>query len=120
MPTIDTQYIVEVEDSNGCIIREDIWVYVDSCISGVNNLYFENEIQLYPNPAREEITINLPKNATNIKIYNILGKIMFEEKIIQGEKNINIDTRKWKSNTYSIKLYNNKKIIGNQLFNIIK
>ena len=45
---------------------------------------------------------------------------MFEEKIIQGEKNINIDTRKWKSNTYSIKLYNNKQIIGNQLFNIIK
>ena len=46
------------------ILFEDIWVYVDSCISGVNNLYFENKIQLYPNPAREGITINLPKNAT--------------------------------------------------------
>ena len=120
MPTVDTQYIVEAEDSNGCILREDIWVYVDSCISGLNNLSLENEIELYPNPASEEVTINLPENATNIKIYNMLGKLMFEDKKIQGDKSINIDTKKWNSNTYSVKLYDKNKIIGNQLFNIIK
>ena len=50
----------------------------------------------------------------------MLGKLMFEDKKNQGDKSINIDTKKWKSNTYSVKLYDKSKIIGNQLFNIIK
>ena len=35
-PTTDTWYMVEAVDANGCVVKEDINVYVDSCITSVN------------------------------------------------------------------------------------
>jgi hypothetical protein len=42
-PTTDTWYMVEAVDTNGCVAREDINVYVDSCITGVNEIYESNK-----------------------------------------------------------------------------
>jgi hypothetical protein len=42
-PTTDTWYMVEAVDANGCIVKEDINVYVDSCITGVNEIYESNK-----------------------------------------------------------------------------
>jgi hypothetical protein len=42
-PTTDTWYLVEAVDANGCVVKEDINVYVDSCITGVNELNASNK-----------------------------------------------------------------------------
>ena len=42
-PTTDTWYMVEAVDANGCVVKEDISVYVDSCITGVNETYESNK-----------------------------------------------------------------------------
>ena len=42
-PTTDTWYMVEAVDANGCVVKEDINVYVDSCITGVNEIYESNK-----------------------------------------------------------------------------
>jgi len=40
---------------------------------------FENEINIYPNPTNQSLTISFdtPKKIKNIKIYNILGKLVY-------------------------------------------
>tara|TARA_X000001036_G_scaffold430629_1_gene463620 strand:- start:93 stop:1055 length:963 start_codon:yes stop_codon:yes gene_type:complete len=119
-PTVDTWYVVEAVDSNGCTIREDVWVYVDSCITEVNNLIIEEGIQLYPNPASEKVNIEFSETATSIKIYNMLGKLVFENKIIKGEHTININIKDWKSDIYSVQLFNKNKVVANKVFNIIR
>ena len=42
-PTTDTWYMVEAVDANGCVVEEDINVYVESCITGVNETYESNK-----------------------------------------------------------------------------
>jgi len=94
-PGQDTWYMVEATDSNGCIVREDINVYVDTCTSSVYNLMPKQTI-IYPNPTQGKITVDLPKNMYfDILLYEITGKLInhwfqvsnqfvINEKISQG------------------------------------
>jgi CubicO group peptidase (beta-lactamase class C family) len=70
--------------------------FVDSIWRKVNALYCktntvhknDNEsFNLYPNPANDELHIQIPDNHFNIKIYNLTGNLILES---QNEKNISI------------------------------
>lgn len=57
----------------------------------VNNQFFA-EIQVYPNPAENEIFIdNLPQGTKNIKIINLFGTIVYEKNIKQNNKRIQVN-----------------------------
>ena len=36
-PTEDTWYILKAIDQYGCVVQEDIWVYVDTCFVGLED-----------------------------------------------------------------------------------
>ena len=57
----------------------------------VSNQFFA-EIQVYPNPAENEIFIdNLPQGTKNIKIMNLFGTIIYEKNIKQNNKRIQVN-----------------------------
>ena len=64
------------------LLNDDIWQYVNDLVcstSSVEEEYFEQEIQLYPNPANEQITISANKGRLGkMLIYNQLGKAIAE------------------------------------------
>ncbi len=71
---------------------------VDVEISGIN---------IYPNPAENEITIDLRDNqiaGSTIQVFDMLGKSMFSESVSQ--KNININISKFPSGMYFV-IYSN-------------
>jgi len=35
VPLEDTLYLLSAKISNDCVVKEDIWVFVDSCITGI-------------------------------------------------------------------------------------
>ncbi|MEO8147617.1 MAG: T9SS type A sorting domain-containing protein [Bacteroidia bacterium] len=85
-------------DSNGCTNIATDSVFVDLCL-GVNSISGNETINIYPNPATDEITISYNfKNASHIKIelYNSIGekiKVLVDEKYQvaenpQGFKNL--------------------------------
>ncbi len=75
-PGQDTWYMVEAIDLNGCIVREDITVYVDTCVSSINNL-LAKQIAIFPNPTTGKVTINLPENLQfDILLYEVTGKLI--------------------------------------------
>lgn len=73
-------------------------------------------IKVYPNPAKENFTIQLSHiNSAEIKIYSVLGKLMYHDKT----KNENIlikNTSKFKTGVYIIKVFtDNQKVYNKKL-----
>ena len=104
-PGQDTWYLVEAVDSNGCIIKEDITVYVDTCLTSINNLFL-NQISIYPNPTKENLTIKLPEdNIFKISLFEINGKLIERwEKVFS---NLIISSDKIRKGVYIIRIENN-------------
>lgn len=59
------------------LLNDDIWQYVNDLVcstSSVEEEYFEQEIQLYPNPANEELTITVKDGFLGkVILYNQVG-----------------------------------------------
>jgi hypothetical protein len=60
-------------------------------------------INVFPNPSHEKVTISLPKNATQCKVYNILGQVK-SFTIIKGESSIQLNVVNWQSGNYIIEV----------------
>ena len=119
-PTEDTWYLLSAKDSNDCIAKEDIWVFVDSCITGVNALSFEEGLQVYPNPASEQLTIDFTGNATGIKVYNMFGELVVEKHITEGQSSVQLFVKGWKGAMYSIQLYRENGTITHKVFTVVR
>jgi len=77
------------------------FLYVDNLsfsgsVSGIKDNAI-NAIQMYPNPAKDQITIehNLPiNNESTIMIVNLLGELLYTEPLTSNKQTINIDVLK--------------------------
>ncbi len=106
-------YNVEV-DFNGCIGRDSIVVFIDNCL-GIEE--FSANISVYPNPAKDYITVSETLNEeVSLIITDLNGKIILIEDIIEGQK-INISSLV--SGSYILSLKSNK-INHQQMLQIIK
>jgi len=120
-PTQDTWYLLSAKDSNDCVVKKDIWVLVDSCITGLDDLGFEGrELQIYPNPASEQLTIDFTANATTIKVYNMLGELIVEQKITNSQSSVRLAVYNWKSAAYNLQLHKKDGSVIQKIFNVVK
>lgn len=98
-------YWVELE-MNGCIERDTVYVDVQKSI-GIKEKSFSDQIKIYPNPANDHLTVELPQNSSpfNYEIFNIEGKIISTGVI---NKNTNsIDISQFNSGSFILKIFNN-------------
>jgi hypothetical protein len=62
-------------------------------------------LNAYPNPAKDQIQIKLPRNSANseITIFNILGERVFNQEIEKDNESITISLNNWKAGSYLIR-----------------
>jgi hypothetical protein len=121
VPTENTWYLLSAKDSNDCVVKKDIWVFVDSCITGFENLGFEEgELQIYPNPASDKLTIDFTGSATSIKVYNMVGELVIEKHITKGQNSVQLFVKEWKGAMYSLQLYRENGIISHEVFTVVR
>ena len=94
---------------------DDVTLYEidEPCGVGIN----ENkagEIKIYPNPAQDFVSIELPKNInqTQLSIYNLTGQLISQKQITQPSKQIPI--AELSNGTYIFVIQNGDKVIGRQ------
>ncbi len=82
----------------------------------VTNIPVDNSVGLcprqtkvYPNPSDEMIYINLPKNTSLIKVYDINGNLMYSLKPMKQVAEI--DIRQIPSGVYIVKMQTNKNVV---------
>lgn len=105
-PTEDTWYILKAIDQYGCVIQEDIWVYVDTCFVGLEDAIINN-ISIYPNPSFGIFNIefnNVFDNNLNIRIVNSLGAIVISEELKEGQRIKEFNLSEFSKGIYFIEL----------------
>ena len=72
-PAQDFIYLVEAIDSNGCESKEEIEVFVDTCVTTISETA-NIKIDIYPNPTNGNLFINLPFGINfSLEVYDIIG-----------------------------------------------
>lgn len=76
--------------------------FPDQGLSTDNQFTFESHLQLYPNPASNEVFVNnLTANTVHYQVFNLNGKLLGKGKISAGEESINLS--EYLSGMYFIK-----------------
>jgi len=96
---------------------DDICVSTDSLTCNptlaIQEDYFENNINIYPNPSSDKINILLPDKSKSavIKIYNLLGELIYQEKISSAIINLSNHS----AGVYIVKIQIENKIVSKKL-----
>ncbi len=65
---------------------------VDFCTDQINvNEHTESSIQVYPNPADQAVTLNLPNGASEVIVYNALGQVVHTQ-ALNGQSRYTLST----------------------------
>lgn len=97
-------------DSNATKFRTvDVF---DAGATGIGTVEGEQGVLLYPNPARESVTIDnkSPLQIKNIEVFNILGQKMISVKTTAGSS-IHLKTDAWATGMYSFRIETDKGIV---------
>ncbi len=106
-------YYVNVQGSTtnmiGRIEFEDLkagdyaWAYY----TGGTSIQESNDLgglKSWPNPFTNKLSIELPNDATSVKIYDSQGKLVYSQDLTSVHDEIQIHTGKWKSGEYFVEL----------------
>lgn len=114
--------VVEISSSSS-VPKDGSYIYIDNLqfngsIVGISE--FDSalgNILVYPNPAKNTINISLEGINTfspfEIKIYNLLGKIVYSGKEIKSKTSINCSS--WNSGLYTISIHQDKSSIHKKI-----
>ena len=85
------------------------------CIENVDGIEedFSSSINVYPNPAKNQINISIKdgimESPVCVSIYDILGKVIYNE--FSSKNKITINSSDWASGLYTLRLEQNEKSI---------
>ena len=109
----------------GVNLRKAVTVYTPDTIRLVSRYYVlpreiteptgiaENEnssVNVYPNPTNGNVTVELNETATNVAIYNMVGKLVRSQSISAGLNTVEMNGLT--AGVYFLRIYNDNKIIG--------
>lgn len=112
-PSSNTTYTVTGEASNGCKSTNTVEITVSPCTGLSINAADVAMIQVYPNPFKDELTINAVSQVT-VKLVNALGQVVKSE-TVTGKSTIN--TSELPKAIYFIQI---QTATGNKVMKLIK
>ena len=89
-------------------------IFSTTGIKEPNMLISKGEINVYPNPATNQITIAYPqqKEEGDIHIYNMLGQIVYDDKLAKGSSQTKLSIQHLKAGLYKVIIREKGMIIG--------
>ncbi len=75
-------------------------LYIDGTV-GISHLYSNDNVKIYPNPAKNLLNIEIPSNKAKVSIYNSIGKMV---KTFNISKQKEVDISSLKSGIYFISI----------------
>ncbi len=110
-PTVTTTYTLTGADAVGCTSLTIITQSVSPC-TGIHELPTPNtELILFPNPNNGLFTLSINKLSENIniEIYNSVGQLIHNQKIVSENTNLNII--EWANGIYFLRVLENNVIL---------
>ncbi len=75
---------------------------------GIADNSFDNDISVYPNPARDEVTVQLGNGMKdiNLKMYNVVGELVYQSLLMNQQSTIDISS--FARGVYTLEIENNE------------
>lgn len=101
---VSGDYTLTGKDGNGCVNSDVFQFAVDLCVGLNGNDNSSTVPRIYPNPTEGDLSIEVKGETIHyIYVIDLSGRIVFETDSTEKNKNILLDTRKFKSGIYFIK-----------------
>jgi endoglucanase len=96
---------------NGLFADEETYE-IPEIVNNINQKTLAKELQVYPNPCRDAININVPNelNNVNVEIYNLLGELVLRRSYPGSSPDIKLNISTFNPGTYLIKMYDSNNI----------
>jgi len=112
--SVTTQYTITLRSTNSSGTASAVQtVSMDFCTGVIENNGLAANMDIFPNPAKEVLHVSLPQNSDGyqIKLVNILGSIVYEEKAILNKENVSINLSNKPKGVYFLTVIsNNEKV----------
>ncbi len=83
-------------------------------VSSLNNVAdFTNNLRVYPNPARETVSINSTVNMNKVELYNTLGQLVYTENV--NSNSVNLPVSSLNNGTYIVKAYADGMVVNTKV-----
>jgi hypothetical protein len=105
-------YITAVYDQ--CESCPSDTIHPGMIIPEVKEFFAENFVSVYPNPAKDFINIISSENINKITVINFAGQKVFEKKI-SDENNILLNTARYETGVYILKIETEEGIIAKRV-----
>jgi len=102
VPLVSGAYSVTITNANGCSATSDT---IDVVITGIELTEYNKTINVYPNPATDNITIESPQQAV-IEISNIQGQLI--KTLAANSNKTSVDVSAFPSGMYFVKVKTEK------------
>jgi phosphatidylserine/phosphatidylglycerophosphate/cardiolipin synthase-like enzyme len=88
--------------------------------SGIEDAYLQAGLSIFPNPATDELTIQIPediKGTTIVSFYNLLGEEVLQQSLANGEQKmiLNVKDAKLNQGVYLVKVANGERLAMQKL-----
>nr|NQU90574.1 T9SS type A sorting domain-containing protein [Bacteroidota bacterium] len=84
---------------------DDVWVVEQNPVTSVSDVEPENQIFVYPNPAKDVLSISNNRNSS-ISVYNLSGQLMMKEVAVYAT--FRLDISNFESGIYIVKVLDEK------------
>lgn len=82
------------------------------CLNTIEESTLKNNIDVYPNPVVNRLSISLPgEDVNSVEIISVTGKVVFQNKNLSNNK-ISIDAQNWASGTYIVRVLTDKEVMS--------
>ncbi|MFN8283249.1 MAG: PQQ-dependent sugar dehydrogenase [Chitinophagales bacterium] len=110
-------YQVEITDANGCKAISDTFQHI--WLSTKNNNTVIEKFSLFPNPASNQLTINIDfkmKQTAFLKIINSIGQIVYDERIVADKISKIIPVQTLPKGLYQLSIFMDDGKVSSQAF----
>ena len=114
-PSSTQTYTVTGTDTNGCNNSAPITITVNACL-GVSGQTLSENINVFPNPAKEKLNIDLAKLTGNkvIEVMDVTGRMTDKFNTSANAHQLNLET--YSEGNYFLRIYNNEKVFQVKFF----
>lgn len=105
--TIDSlfsgEYIATITDSIGCSVFDTVTVGIGE---SVNNIFENNQLSIYPNPAYNQLTVYINQSAVNyFELKDLLGRTILIQQFEKGKSQFAVDVSAIPASVYFISIH---------------
>ncbi|HXB12126.1 MAG TPA: T9SS type A sorting domain-containing protein [Bacteroidia bacterium] len=101
------EFAVAVTDKNQCVTSDSIFVAIPKKTTGINELLSPNDVKVYPVPTSNTLNIQinpLAANTEKLEVYDIMGKMLIEQKLKENTSEISLNTASLPVGNYLLRL----------------